>query len=599
MMVPAAKDIVRPARQGPRKAVAMTLALCLPCALTPVSLLHAQTAADLQELQRMQDSPQALPGAVEPGRDRPEPAEIPSLGFEISLQIPGGQQPPADMADAETELNGIEIKGVNVYRLSELAHLYEDMIGTTVTYGEIYGIANAIEAKYRKDGYSLTFAFIPPQDVAEGVFTIEVNESYIDEVVVEGGTDRLKAKLENSLQPLTLVRPLHISDLERFLLLSNDFPGVKAQGILQPSKLTSGASRLVVKVQYERHQVFAELSNRASEYAGPWSVSSGFRINSPFGMGEVISGTANATLDDGEVLSAGLGYVQPLNDQGTSVGANFTYALLRPGRELKRWQTVSEGTEFRIFASHPFIRQRELNLSLKGGLEFSHGRTDLDFFRTRLTDERISALFMEATLGRRGARSGSSQVTFSVRQGLPALGSYESGDDLLSRPDAEGWFQTFGIKGTHHQPLLPRTLPGLGLLASVQAQYAPTALPASEEVSFGGSFIGRGYDSSTVIGENGIGAALELRYDFAVNSEYLDQLQFYGFYDMASAWDYSAGLAETQTTLASGGTGLRMLSNKGYRAELEYAAPLTRVPDTAGVQRERDHRVFFRIYGTY
>ncbi len=587
--------IAKRQRQGLLSPWALSLLfLCFCCV---ISEGQAQTPA--QQLQTFQNSPQALPGDVEPGRRRSDPAEIPDLGFEIKLQIPGGQRPPEDMADQETELNKITLEGVTIYDIAELRPYYADLEGRMITFGELYDIANNIESHYRRDGYVLTFAFIPPQDVSDGRYKIQIVEGYIDRVVVEGGTDKFRTQLENRLQPLTRVQPLHVNELEKFLLLSDDYPGMDVQGVLQPSESNTGASALVVVLDYTPHEVFAEISNRASEYAGPWSINSGFSVNSAFGMGEVLSGSVYATFEDGEVLSGSFGYKQPIgNDMKTEAGMTLYYSSTRPGRELKRWKTNSESTALTFFGNHTFARRREFALGMETGFTMQEARTDLDFFNTRLTDERNHYMYVRGVLGRKGANSGSTLLKLTYTQGLPALGSYESGAELLSRPDAEGWYQTFHLEGTHYQSL-SGLLHGLSLLSSFSGQYAPTALPATAEISYGGSTIGRGYDASSIVGEDGLGLAMELRYDFAVNSAILDQLQFYSFFDVASAWDNSAGLAKKQRTLASGGAGLRLQSLKGYEAEIEYAAPLTRVPSTAGIQRERDHRVFMRLYGKY
>jgi hemolysin activation/secretion protein len=106
----------------------------------------------------------------------------------------------------------------------------------------------AIEAEYRRNGYILVRAFVPPQRVADGIFTINVVEGFIANVAVEGGDEGTRQRIRGYVQPALDAKPLPILTIEQGLLLANDLPGVIASGLLRPSLDTPGASDLTVSV---------------------------------------------------------------------------------------------------------------------------------------------------------------------------------------------------------------------------------------------------------------------------------------------------------------------------------------------------------------
>lgn len=107
-------------------------------------------------------------------------------------------------------LTGLTIDGVSAYPLRDLAPLYADALAREISPDELVRIAQAITDKYRKDGYFLSRAIVPPQTGPPGQARLRVYEGYIDAVEVTG--DAAPA-LEALLSGLTGKRPLRLVDL--------------------------------------------------------------------------------------------------------------------------------------------------------------------------------------------------------------------------------------------------------------------------------------------------------------------------------------------------------------------------------------------------
>jgi hemolysin activation/secretion protein len=111
----------------------------------------------------------------------------------------------------------------------------------------------------------------------------------------------------------------------------------------------------------------------------------------------------------------------------------------------------------------------------------------------------------------------------------------------------------------------------------------------------GGEYIGRAYDPSEIAGDDAIGGKLELQWTSPMGQDFLNQHQFFAYYDYGHTW---LRASTDDFELASVGVGARMLIKGGYFASLELAAPLTRSVDTLG-DKGKEPRLFFVLSSNF
>lgn len=558
--------------------------LALFWGLAPAAILAAGLAA-------AQTLPSQLPGAAEPGRSAPVEPQLPPSPVELiwRLDLPPGAEPPKALKGESLKLKDLVLDGVTVYRREDLLDLFGDFIGKTITFGEFYGIARAIQARYRRDGYILSFAYIPPQVVETGVFHIAVVEGFIDSVAVEDVSGALKSTLEGILAPLAGKRPLHSDMLERYLLLANDLAGVKVTGVLQPSKTTQGAAALTAKVVHKPYAGGAAIDNRASEFTGKWEARIDASISSVLGTGERFSFGATEANGFNELISFTAGYSQPIGREGFRLDTAISYTDAQPGFTLDEFEVETSSLNIDIDGSYPVIRTRAETLTVSGGLTYRN--TDVDLLNAVFTRDRIRLVRARVSYNRAGFLGGSSAATVGVAQALPILNASNPDEDTtdMSREDTLPSFTKATLDITHYQPLVDR----LGLRIAASGQFARAPLPSSEEFSIGGARYGRGYNAGEITGEDGVAVSIELEYDLDVQIPLITQLRPYGFYDFGKAWDESTSSSTgSALSLASAGIGLRVGLAHGATMRLEYARPLTRRPSNQTGDKQ-DRITFF------
>src|SRR6266852_9524871 len=129
---------------------------------------------------------QIVPPSDLPGRERfrfeTPAAPLAQPGGPV-ITLPGVEAPPG-AAETTLRIRHITIVGATVYTAAQFAELYAGLIGGTVTLQAVYDLAGRITAKYGADGYVLSRAIVPPQqlDPKGADIRIQVVEGYVEKV---------------------------------------------------------------------------------------------------------------------------------------------------------------------------------------------------------------------------------------------------------------------------------------------------------------------------------------------------------------------------------------------------------------------------------
>lgn len=531
---------------------------------------------------------QQLPGAAEPGRQAPEPPALPPALTDLdwSVQLPPGAEPPPSLKAETLELKDIRLVGVTAYTREQLAGLFKGDLGKTITFERFYAIARAIQQRYREDGYILSFSYVPPQTVEDGIFTIAVVEGFVEAVQISDVDGALKDTLEGALGPITANKPLTVRTLERYLLLANDLAGVKVTAVLRPSKSTRGATVLVAKVRRTPYGGGASIDNRSSDFTGPWASSVSASVNSLLGTGERFGLTLSeaGALKEKKAVSAI--YQQPLGTEGLRIDLGASHTETEPGSTLAAFNVETSTQEITSDISFPVVRSRAETLSIGGGFTFRNAEVDL--LGQPFNEDRLRLLRAQVNYSNSSVLGGSTRIILGATQSVEILDSTDPQTDNTSRADADMDFTKLNLDVVYARPVFA----GITAQISMTAQYATRPTPASEEFSLGGDGFGRAYNSGEVSGEDGIGFSAEFSRDLGIRHPNLRYLNAYTFYDIGKVWDRaSASSLGPADSLSSAGAGLRAGLPYGLTLRLEYGYPLTRAPSH---QNGENHgRVFF------
>jgi hemolysin activation/secretion protein len=483
-------------------------------------------------------------------------------------------------------LRHVAIAGAVAIPQERLATAYQPYIGKKVSQADLAAIASAISDAYRAEGFHLSRAIIPPQDIQGGGIRIQVIEGSIAEVTLKGdGAEQFGVR--TMLEAVLAEQPSRLATLERKLMQVNGRPGVQIEDTaIEEIGTASGRFRLILTVKTWHVFTSVGIDNLGSSSVGPWQSYGTAAFNSYLAPGDSLVLNLSTTPGDPRQLRFGrLSYEVPVGTDGARVGASGYYSEVWPGDWRRLFSDNIKTESFEVRSSIVPLQSQKSTLTLTAAAGFTNV-TENDVFGSIYAD-RIRTASLTSDYRLQDSFGGTNYLTVNYRQGLDILGASHRGDDFLSRDGASGKFSALNFWFTRYQTLTDAW--SLKLAGAGQAASGP--LFTSQQFYLGGIAFGRGYGSAEISGDNGLAGSAELRFDQKTSLQYLRGYQLYSFVDSGVAWNDgyrpSDGLS-----LTSAGAGVRFFLLDGLQADIGVAAPLTyRAPDNSA----RSARVLFSL----
>lgn len=550
-------------------------------------LLGAQCVATVA---LAQVPPPNIPGGVDPGRlqERFEAPKLPRAVDEPLLPDGEKKLPAGEAEKIRFKLTAITLSGNSIFSETDLNGLYQAQIGKEVTLATIYQIADAITAHYRTAGYVLARAAAPAQRVENGVVQIVVFEGRIGKVSIEGVPPGGRKLLDAYMKKISDSVPLTSKQLERYILLINDLPGIAAKAVLVPSFETPGASDLILQVSEDRWDAALSVDNRGTEFIGAVQFRAQGGLNNPLGNFERVSVQTVVTQNTNELRFFDLGYAQPVGTEGTLAGISANMSYSNPGAALKPFDVEGQNRSITASLSHPWIRSRRQNLTVQGSFTAKNSRTDLR--SSLLTEDRLRVFRAGAAADFTDSLGGVNLLGLDVSQGFDILHATDSGDLSRTRPSGREDFTKFTANAMRIQTITERAR----IVAGVNGQYALSQLFSSEEFGYGGAPFGRGYDPSQLTGDHGVSFRAEGQYTTPYESDFLRSTELYAFYDLGSVWHIDNTSRPWKESAASMGAGVRFTLSDKLIGYAEVADPLTVSVPARGTEG-KSPRFFFSL----
>ena len=466
-------------------------------------------------------------------------------------------------ADTRLVLHKVRFEGGTVFPLSELREHYQPLIGHQTTLGELQQYTARLTQRYRQEGYLLSYAYLPPQEVTEGRVNVVLVEGFIRDYHVDGDIGPASAYLQQLLQRLAAERPLTRETLERYLGLAERLPGVTLEPQLAVAQTADGAARLTVHA-------------RRKPFSAAVTVTDGNRDDAQ----ALLTAISHAQTRFAEQIEASL-LLPPGNDQVHYQRLAYSQYLDAGGSQLlvsaSRYRS-EPGTRTRLDDGRDITRKRDSDRYAIGLLQPVIVRPD-EWMAVQGQVYSVSEHFEDQVDGLPTARDYDTYVRALSFEGdwrkveggrlrIVSAGVYQGLDYLGARSDADYDLDFLRLRLSGLQS---DTLPGnwQGVVAGA-LYWSDDRLPDSERAGFGGQNFGRGYPRDQADGDKGWGVAYEVNY--SMHGSWLALVQPYVVLDTAQAW-HNRGPVE-DAHLASAALGLRLGDSRLFNVALEVARPL-------------------------
>lgn len=479
-----------------------------------------------------------------------------------NLRMPGPSADSLAWAPADTRmvLHKVRFEGGTVFPLSDLREHYQPLIGHHVTLGELQQYTERLTQRYRQEGYLLSYAYLPPQDVADGRVNVVLVEGYIRDYRVDGDIGPASDYLQQLLTQLEAERPLTRETLERYLGLAERLPGVSIEAELAMAQTADGAARLTVhgrRKPFGATVVVAD-SNRDDPQALLTATS-----NAQTRFAEQLKASLLMPAGDDQEHYQRLDYSQYLDAAGSQLLLSASRYRSEPGTRIRlddgRDMTRERNSErYAVGLRQPVVVRPNEWMAVQGHLYAvsEHVEDQLDDY-----DTSVRALSFEGDW-RKVEGSRLRIISAGVYQGLDYLGARSGADYDMD-------FLRLRLSGLQSDPLSAR----FQGVVSGALYWSDDRLPDSERAGFGGQHFGRGYPRDQADGDKGWGVAYELNYSLRGNG--LALVQPYAAVDVAQAWHNRGPVDDAH--LASAALGVRLGDGRYFNVALEVAKPLADV----------------------
>ncbi len=474
-----------------------------------------------------------------------------------ATKLPALPEIQSSVSGVTVTVKSFKFQGNSLRSDEVLAQAVQPFIDKSLNFDQLKLAAAAVTAAYRDAGW-IVRAYLPKQEIEQGVVTIQVVESTFGKVIVADpqskrvDASRLISVVGAALKNGEVVKTDRI---DRALLLLDDTPGITVAGNFAAGQ-QPGETDLILKV-LDRNLVNSNVSvdNFGSLSTGSNRVSANFAVNSPTLRGDAIS--LNLMKTQG-VSFTRMGYTLPVGGDGWQVGgyaSSMAYKLVGDFASLGSKGTSTVGG-FNI--SYPLIRSQITNLNFTTTTE----KKNMD---NKSAEQTVSKYSLHTTsLGLSGSKvdelggGGLNSFGLSLTSGRVNLDGSPNKEADLAGANTAGGYQKVNLTLNRTQTLTAST----SAYVAVGAQRAQKNLESSERMYLGGTYGVRAYPSSEVGGSSGHTATFELREKISSTATVT------GFYD------YGKVKAYENNTTAAGGSNTNGMPNsaalKGYGVSVAW-----------------------------
>jgi hemolysin activation/secretion protein len=569
------------------------LAVCALCVGAPLAT-HAQApAAPLVP----QGSP--LPGIAPPA----PPSAAPGLA-------PAPPAPPAPVNPAlEAAISDVAVDGATAYPAGLLAADTAGLTGPAIPLARIEAARIKLLNRYRADGFVYTAV---NARISGTHLRLVVIEGRIVSVKLSGDIGPAGTQVLGFLNHLTEISPVRNSDIERWLLLANDVPGVYVKSRINPSTSDPGALTLVAEVSRQAFSGSMHIDNRAFRETGPDEMLVQLDANSFSSLGERTEVSLYHTFNNTDTF----GQASEEFYIGTSGLKMHVYGGAGEAIPSDLLRTVGYDGVTRVGGidlSYPLIRSRQQTLTLTAA--FDVVESDISYDSTgkplRNSFDSLRVLRGQAQYVLQDnwfstwagpAVSAVNHASLRVSQGLPILGA-EGNDNLQpARINERVDFTKVDAQFDRRQTVwMPYPGAALSILGAVGGQFSNNILPPEEKYYLGGPNFNRGYYYGEVTGDRALQMKIEPQFDLPLPtpafSPFPLRAELYLFYDWGEVWQEQK--LDLGHTLRSFGGGARFYADPNFEIDVEGVSRLTRTPDGAGVTPLRSTAIYWQFVARY
>jgi hemolysin activation/secretion protein len=481
----------------------------------------------------------------------------------------GGTPAPKSETSAVFEVKRLQITGATVYTEETLLGVAGFEPGRALSLQVLQTMAQRITRHYQRGGYPVARAYLPAQEIRDGLVTLAVLEGRYGQVKLDN-TSALHSQV-----PLELLAGLNPGDviamapLEERLLLMSDLPGVQVRSSLVPGTHWGQSDLEVQLAPGARISGSFDMDNAGNRYTGENRIGATLNLNNPTGRAD------QASL---RLLTSGTGlryervaYQMPVGR--ARVGVAFSDLAYRLGHEFEALGAEGDARIASVFGSYPLLRSRQSNMNLGLSLEAKTFEDRLEALPAR-THKRAQVAVASWYGDHRDAWGAGGVNTYALAWSAGAIDirtpAALAEDAATARSDGHYNKLAFAVSRVQ------RVSESVTLSAALSGQWASRNLDVSEKMELGGMAGVRAYPEGEAYADEGYLLTLEVRKQWSLPSQVPGQLHGVAFVDAGTVKlhhkPWAAG--DQRRHLSGAGVGAYWTHSRDFSLKAFYARKL-------------------------
>lgn len=412
---------------------------------------------------------------------------------------------PTAIDNKKIRVNDIKIQGNQIYSEAELLAVAEFVPGTDLSLTDLRSMTVKMSDFYREHGYFLAQAYLPPQNIQNGVITISVIVGQYGKISVNNQTRLSNAIVDNLMSDVNKGALIESGALETDLLLLSDVPGVKVQSTLVPGS-EAGTSDLNVNLTPGPLVTGSvDADNAGLPYTGRYRLGATVNLNNLAGLGDVAS---LRVLTSGSGMNYGRASYQ-IQAGRTTVGVAYTQLGYELGKEYADLGIHGSAKIGTLYGSYPLIRSRDTNLYTQLSFESRYYQDKIDSINSE-TNKHANVLMAGISGDHRDYLGGGGLSSYGLLLSMGNLDieSPEAKSIDSTSAKANGNYAKLAFNAMRLQNIMDSPV---SLYGSLNGQVASKNLDIWEKMELGGMYGVRAYPAGTAFGDQGYLLNLEAR----------------------------------------------------------------------------------------
>jgi hemolysin activation/secretion protein len=489
----------------------------------------------------------------------------------------GEDDAKADEDDQDEEdtvlIKAITFTGNTVIATGELERVTDGFKDQDLTWDEIKAIADSVTMAYQELGYILAKAYVPEQEIKDGVLEVRIVEGNVGKLNVTGNKYYHERVIKRYFRPQMRHGIIRESMLERALLLTKELPKTETRIVLKKGEKPGTADMTLAVEDKVPFKLSFDFNNFGSRLVGEERFGTNIQITDPYwGSTLEMRGTSTTHYHDSAMGSLKLNV--PLTSCGTMAKLSYLNGDYAVGQELEELGLLGESIVWGARIFQPLVKTAAFNLGMTIGYDRKYAesylaeeisaRDKLDIFSTE-----ISADYLDQFLGKTFASFSYSHGVVDTTRQIP-----------ISRINYDKRFDVARLDLVRVQKIYGYT----NVMVRFNGQLCGDRLVALEQSVLGGFGTVRGHAPASFLGDSGYVFSTELMFappfisDKVVphlNQRVGQMVQFAMFFDNGGVYTTDEEADEDGNEFLSGwGVGLRLFYKERFRFKFDVGWPI-------------------------